>query len=161
MPRLGWGAQELCNWSRSLSTRVVRHFGHCFTHCPVGVGDIPSGRFRLVHPKTSLEMNMFGVLHSDGSGEDNPPLESLSDLYDELSSASREHGDVSVINDDTGWCMSAHRDGRVVVGQLSDTKHDQYMLSVPKAKVIDMWKRLISGDIDGLLEEPWNPGNGP
>jgi len=46
---------------------------------------------------------MFGVIHSDGSGDDNPPLESLSDLYDELLSADPEHGDVTVVHDDTGW----------------------------------------------------------
>lgn len=46
-----------------------------------------------------IEGFMFGVLHMDGSGEDNPSLESLSNLYDELLIPDPEHGDVSVIND--------------------------------------------------------------
>src|SRR5688572_14247475 len=108
-----------------------------------------------------MESSMFGILHSDGSGEDNPPLDNLSSLYDELIYADSEHGDVSVINDDSGWCMSAHRDGRVVFGRLADRESEQHMISIPKGKVIVMWKKLIAGDIDGLLQEPWKPGFRP
>ena len=102
---------------------------------------------------------MFGVTHTDGSGEDNPPVESLSDLFDELLSADREHGDVSVINDDSGWCMSAHRDGRLVFGHLGNGGC-QHMIPVPKERVLQLWKRLIDGDIDGILSENWKPGYG-
>jgi hypothetical protein len=100
---------------------------------------------------------MFGVIHTDGSGEDNPPLESLSLLYDELLSADREHGDVSVIHDDTGWSMSAHRDGRLVFEHL-ENGGERHMMSVPKERVLELWKRLIAGDIAGLLTEKWRSG---
>jgi hypothetical protein len=82
-------------------------------------------------------------------------------LYDELGSAEREVGDVAVINDDSAWCLSAHRDGRVVFGQLSDRQSDLHILAVPKEKVIAMWEKLIAGDIEGLLKEAWKPGHGP
>ncbi len=102
---------------------------------------------------------MFGVLHVDGSGEDNPSLDSLSDLYDELATADREHGDVSVINDDVHWCMTAHRNGSVVFEQLGTRGATaRRMIAVPKDRVLSMWKRLIRGDIDGLLSEPWQSG---
>ncbi len=100
---------------------------------------------------------MFGILHIDGSGDDNPPLECLSDLYDELRLADREHGDVSVIHDDTGWCISAHRDGRLVFGHLG-LGEERHMFPVSKEYVLQIWRRLIEGDIDGLLAEPWKPG---
>lgn len=100
---------------------------------------------------------MYGVTHTDGSGDDNPPLESLSLLYDELLTADREHGDVSVIHDDTGWSMSAHRDGRLVFEHL-ENGGERHMMYVPKSRVLELWKRLIDGDIDGLLMEPWKPG---
>ena len=103
---------------------------------------------------------MFGILHADGSGEDNPSIHGLSDLYDELATSNREHGDVSVINDDSGWCISARRDGRVTVGHLSDPESDLHMRSVAKAKVIAMWKMLIAGDIAGLKREDWSRGHG-
>jgi len=102
---------------------------------------------------------MFGVIHSDGSGEDNPPLESLPNLYGELSTADREHGDVAVVNDDLGWCMSAHRDGRLVFEQLGTRGATaRHMMPVAKELVLELWKRLIDGDIDSLLKEPWKPG---
>jgi hypothetical protein len=101
---------------------------------------------------------MFGVLHTDGSGNDDPPIASLADLYDELLTADREHGDVSVIHDDSGWCMSAHRDGRLVFEHLPSKGGQRHMIPVPKERVLELWTRLISGDIDGILGEPWKEG---
>jgi hypothetical protein len=101
---------------------------------------------------------MFGVIHTDGSSDDNPPVESLSELYDELLSADREHGDVAVIHDDSTWSMSAHRDGRVVLEHLENRSGQRHMVQVPKERVLDLWRRLIEGDIDGLLLEPWKEG---
>ena len=100
---------------------------------------------------------MFGVIHMDGSGEDNPPVISLSVLYDELSSSGIKDGNVAVIHDDSGWCMSAHRDGSLVFEHLSEGG-ERHMTSVPKKQVVELWKRLIEGDIDGLLAEPWTTG---
>jgi hypothetical protein len=101
---------------------------------------------------------MFNVIHMDASSDNDPPLESLSDLYDELYSSGIMDGDVSVAHDDSGWCISAHRDGRVVFGHLGDPSTDRHMIPVPKERVLDLWKRLIAGDIEGLLMEPWKPG---
>ena len=101
---------------------------------------------------------MFGVIHMDGSGENNPPVESLLELYDELFSSGIVEGYVSVINDDSGWCISAYRDGRIVFGKLGDPQSDHHMIPVPKERVLELWRRLIDGDIEGLLREPWKPG---
>jgi hypothetical protein len=61
---------------------------------------------------------MFGVTHMDASGDDDPPLESLPALFDELELSRITDGNVAVINDDNGWCMSAHRDGRLIFHNL-------------------------------------------
>ena len=100
---------------------------------------------------------MFSVIHKDGPGEENPGLETLSDLYDELQAADREHGDVAVVHEDTGWSMSAHRDGRLVFEHLSEGG-ERHMFPVPKERVLQLWRCLIEGDIDGLLALPWKPG---
>jgi predicted Rdx family selenoprotein len=99
---------------------------------------------------------MFSIVHTDGSGDDNPPLASLSDLYDELLSTDREHGDVAVIHD-SGWSMSAHRDGRLVFEHLRNGG-ERHMLPVLKERVLELWRRLVAGDIEGILSEPWKPG---
>src|SRR5665213_4349383 len=99
---------------------------------------------------------MIGIVHTDGSGENNPPLEKLSDLYDELLNADQEHGDVAVINDDFGWCMSAHRDGRLVFEKLgSRGTTTRHMKPLKKENVLSLWRRLVAGEIDSLLLEPW------
>lgn len=100
---------------------------------------------------------MFSIIHTDGSGDENPPVERLAALYDELHSANREHGDVTVVDDDTGWSMSAHRDGRLVFEHLGKGG-ERHMIPVAKQRVLELWRRLIDGDIDGLLAEPWKAG---
>jgi hypothetical protein len=110
----------------------------------------------------ALEMKgymMFSVIHMDSSGDDDPPIESLPVLYEELFASGIMDGNVAVINQDTGWCISAHRDGRLVFEQLGDDgKSTRHMIPVPKEQVLRLWKRLIDGDIDGILSEPWKPG---
>jgi hypothetical protein len=100
---------------------------------------------------------MFSVIHTDGSGEDNPPMERLSSLYDELRSSDREHGDVAVVHEASGWSMSAHRDGRLVFEHLGQGG-ERHMMPVSKDRVLDLWRQLIAGDIEGILAAPWKPG---
>jgi hypothetical protein len=102
---------------------------------------------------------MFGVIHMDASGDDDPPLESLPDLYDELHTSGIVDGNVAVIHDGSGWCMSAHRDGRLVLEQLGTRGATaRHMIPVTKDRVLELWRRLTDGDIDNLLKEPWKPG---
>ena len=102
-------------------------------------------------------LEMLSVIHTDGSGEENPPVESLSSLYDELLASNREHGDVAVVHEDSGFSMSAHRDGRLVFEHLGEGG-ERHMTLVPKARVLELWHRLIKGDIERIRSEPWVPG---
>lgn len=101
---------------------------------------------------------MYGIVHMDGHGEDDPPIESFSELYDELFVSGITDGSVAVIDDNTCWCMSAHQDGRLVFEHLDGGGGPFHMIPVPKAQVLEFWKRLIDGDIQGLLQEAWRPG---
>ena len=100
---------------------------------------------------------MFSALPSDGSSTENPPIESLEALYDELLGPDCAHGDVAVVHENTGWSISAHRDGRLVFEHLGKGG-ERHMIPVPKKRTIQLWIRLAEGDIDGLLAEPWKPG---
>jgi hypothetical protein len=101
---------------------------------------------------------MFGVLHMDGSGENDPPIESLSALYDELLLADIEHPNVSAIHDESGWCLSAYRDGGLIFGQLGDSSSERHLTGVSKERVLELWKLLIHGEVDRILSEPWKAG---
>jgi len=111
------------------------------------------------HPDNGRKKSkiMFSVTHMDASGDDDPPIESLSSLYDELENSGIVDGDVAVIHKDTGWYISAHRDGRIVFEHIRDRK-PRHMIPVPKERVIELWKLLIEGNIAQILLEPWNPG---
>lgn len=102
---------------------------------------------------------MFSVIHWDGSSESNPPRDLLPALLDELGIADREHGDVTVVHEDSGWSMSAHRDGRLVFENLS-SGGERHMKPISKERVIELWSRLIGGDIGAVLAEPWLAGYG-
>jgi hypothetical protein len=114
------------------------------------------GRFLPVPLKINYQF-MFTATHMDATSNRNPPFESLNKLYDELSSSEIFDGEVSVTNQDNGWCLSAHRDRRLVFEHLGEGG-EHHMIPVSKERVLELWKRLIDGDIDGLLKEPWKPG---
>lgn len=101
---------------------------------------------------------MHGVIHMDGSGEDDFPPEKFFDLYDELFNAGIFDGSVAVINDDNGWSISAHRDGRVVYEHLSEEGISRHMIPVRKDKVIQLWNNLITWNVEALEAEPWRDG---
>ncbi len=100
---------------------------------------------------------VYTILHTDGSGDTDPPPTTFPALLDELAVADREHGDVSVVHDGTGWCLSAHRDGRLVFENLHDGG-ERHMIPVGRAKVLELWGLLINGQIEDILVEPWKPG---
>ena len=87
---------------------------------------------------------MFSIRHTDGSGHrlaSDHQEEQLSDLYDELQSADQEHGDVAIKNQSDGWCISAHRDGSVVFGNLLEEPNDEHLYPVTKEQVMGIWRQ--------------------
>lgn len=100
---------------------------------------------------------MHTIRHTDDSFDEDPSPQVFSALYDELETASVEHGDVSVVHEDSGWCISAHRDHRVVFAHLGDGGA-RHMIPVSKEKVLELWRKLIEGDIESIQSEPWRPG---
>lgn len=101
---------------------------------------------------------MITTRRIDDSGEDNPSKESFSDLYDELESSDQEHGDVSLTDEDSGWCVSAHRDDRVVLVNLLEDDGGRFMHPVTKNKVLELWGMLADGEIEELLSQDWHDG---
>jgi hypothetical protein len=100
---------------------------------------------------------MFSIFHRYGTWDENPPLDALSDLYDELQAVDPEHVDVSVVHDDSGWSMSAYQSGRLVFEHL-EQGGECHMIPVSKDRVLELWRLLAAGDIDTIRKEPWRPG---
>jgi hypothetical protein len=100
---------------------------------------------------------MFSVLHLDGSSDTDPPIDALSDLYDELQFADIEHVDVTVVHEDSGWSMSAYQSGRLIFEHLAQGGA-RHMIPVSKDRVLELWRMLAAGDMDTILKESWRPG---
>ena len=100
---------------------------------------------------------MFSIFHLHGTWDENPSLDALSDLYDELQYVDTEYVDVTVVHDDTGWSMSAYQSGRLIFDHLAEGGA-RHMIPVSKERVLELWRLLAAGDIDTLLKEPWLPG---
>ncbi len=102
---------------------------------------------------------MFSMGHVyDNDIPDDLSESGLSALYDELIGADQEHGDVSVTDEETGWYISAHRDGRVVMENLNDEGPAKHLHPVTKAFVLDLWSLLLAGDYASLHAHPWQAG---
>lgn len=106
---------------------------------------------------------MFYITHTDGSGSDSEDVAKLYELYDELKTADIEHAEVSVSTKD-GWYLSAFQSGRIILGnvhtesQIGAKLGARHMESFPKERVVELWQKLSSGELDLLDREPWKPG---
>jgi hypothetical protein len=103
--------------------------------------------------------NRFGIVHVDGSGENNPSPAMIDALYDELhASADFPDAVVWLENDETGWALSAFPGGKLVLEKSGDQSSSRHMLNADKMLTVSLWKRLASGDHDYVLQLPWKPG---
>ena len=93
-----------------------------------------------------------------GDGEDDPPFAALGELYDELFAYDDdEHGDVSVTHLELEVCLVAYRSGLLVREDFAADR-SMHMESVPREKVLELWKACAEGDVHRLDSEPWKPG---
>ncbi len=111
-------------------------------------------------------MYRYDVNHINGSGDTFESLDNLPSLYDELSHANEykeyEGRSVAVFNDDIQYMLAAFTHGLIILQKYEGDEEGiaLHMLSVDKSKVLKYWEHLIKGEIEVLLKEPWQPGEG-
>jgi hypothetical protein len=102
---------------------------------------------------------MITTRNIDDTGDSDPTDLQLSALYEQLPDSAQEHGDVSVTDEESGWCLSAHRDGRIVLANLIDFDREaRHMHPVSKDKVLELWLALRDSNFDRIEAQPWKPG---
>jgi hypothetical protein len=94
-----------------------------------------------------------------GNSDVEYPIESLTDLYAELSNADKEHTDVSLTHENE-WCLSAFSSGLLVWENVAGDGEPKHMPNVPKEKVIDLWSLLAQGIVSEINNENWLAGYG-
>lgn len=102
----------------------------------------------------------FSVLHTDGHGEDDPSLDTLVQLLEELAFADEEHRDISVIHQESAWCVSVHGGGRLVLENLRQRTEAKHMTGVSAQVALAIMELVARGNIESAFSHPWNPGYG-
>jgi len=100
----------------------------------------------------------YHVTHRSGDMEDEPTLDSLSALYDELEHEDDEHPSVSLTHE-SEWDLGAYGGGLLIWENLeTENSEARHMKNLPKEKVLELWEKLAQGKIEEINREPWLPG---
>ena len=119
-----------------------------------------------------LPMTYYAVARWTGGGEDNPPVERLREILQELDVHDPEHPDCWLVHRETGWTLSAFSSGLLIWANdggpdpsrdpepdLIGYPGDRHMKGVSREKVLELWLKLAAGDIAAVEAEPWLPGS--
>jgi hypothetical protein len=101
----------------------------------------------------------FSIHHPYGACESNPALDRLEQLFDERLADDDEHPDVCVEHE-SAWNLAAFPSGLIVWENVEGEGPARHMRSVPRTKVIELWRKLAAGDIQAVDSEPWQRGYG-
>ena len=71
-----------------------------------------------------------------------------------------EHLDVS-LSHESGWTLSAYRNGVVVWENVEEGDQPRHLMGVPRSELMRLWMALASGRFDLVDAEPWLLGYGP
>lgn len=101
---------------------------------------------------------MFTILHWDGTGDDLVNDQQLEELVAELDWAPKGYREVSLVDDETEWLISAFRNGHVM---LYNPRLDSPMMHMTNVDILATWALFRSGGIDEVVKLPWQPGAPP
>lgn len=92
-----------------------------------------------------------------GGGGQDPSEDDLRAALAELVAPDVEHPDCWLSNED-GWTITAHQDGTVVLENVESGEGPWHMQYQPTEAVLELWRLLQVGDVDGIRERNWVPG---
>ncbi|MGH3117437.1 MAG: hypothetical protein ACRDQ2_10065 [Gaiellales bacterium] len=99
----------------------------------------------------------YTITHTSGAMDQDPPVSALRVLVDELASADVEHPDVAVA-DESGWALSAFKDGRVVWENVEEDVEPRHLEGVDRERLVTMFEALARGDVASIEANSWMPG---
>ena len=97
-------------------------------------------------------------IHRSGSIDADAPSSDFSTLFQELDEWQDNTEFVSVaVTHGSEWCLSAFPGGFIVLENLK-IGGIRHMEAVPNAKILQLWRQVVSGNIAALESEAWLPG---
>jgi len=61
---------------------------------------------------------------------------------------------------DTGWTLSVFESGLVIWDNL-DCGEPRHQVGISRQKALELWLKLLRGEIEAIEQEPWRPGQSP
>lgn len=107
-----------------------------------------------------LTMSFF-VSHRMGGDDQDPPLDSLEQLLDELDEDPHdgEHRNVAVIHE-SDWCLGVYPGWKLILENLEDLETSPRHLVVGRDRqyVLSLMHAAAQGDLELLERQPWRSG---
>lgn len=99
----------------------------------------------------------FSMTHTSGAMDQDPSLEAVRALLDELDTADDEHSDVAVSHE-SGWTLSALQGGRLAWENVEEDEEPRHRVGVERNEVVRLFEALTRGDLAEIETQPWSPG---
>jgi hypothetical protein len=93
-----------------------------------------------------------------GDSIDEPSVEQMEQLLDQLDADDDEHQSVSITHE-SEWCLGAYPGGLLVWENL-ESGDPRHMTDVPRNRVLELWVALSQGRLDEIERQPWLAGYG-
>ena len=94
-----------------------------------------------------------------GGGCPNPEDADLRAALAELATPDAEHPDCWV-SDETGWTISAHQSGKVVLENPESDEGPWHMTGQTHDQIMELWRLLQLGHLAAIRQRPWLAGYG-
>jgi hypothetical protein len=103
----------------------------------------------------------FNYRWGDSADGDSFSTDELTALLSELDGPEdQEHGDVSVVDNDSGWIISVFAGERGLVVLESEEDEAFHMTRVDRQHALQILEKFVDGAINEVRQEPWLPGYG-
>ena len=106
-------------------------------------------------------MSLYHSTDADGISEINPSPQRMRDLVallDEPEFLDKEHPDLSLIHDASGWSLTLFPSGNVVWENLDDEAGAATLTGVSRNRAYELWLMLSRGEIEQLKRQGWRAG---
>lgn len=104
-------------------------------------------------------MALYHTTDADGISEICPDPGRMREIIaqlDHTGSTDKDHPDISLVHDESGWSLSLFPSGIVLWENLDEEDAaPRYIQSASRGKAHELWIKLSRGDLAAIETEPW------
>lgn len=104
-------------------------------------------------------MDLYHTTDMHGISELNPNVARMDELIEQLDEPSIDeaaHPDLALVHDASGWSITLYPSGIVTLENFEHADDaPRYLRDVTRDNALLLWRALSRGEIDALLQHPW------